>query len=107
MQIKNEIINNWFYATAYMLLLFVFSYTSILNALLHQQLSMEEEYLASQSLWFSSMVNFGLLFMVMLDYFGTNKPIGSRRFTINVVIGCFFIIALRELFFFCIRLKNV
>ena len=99
MQIKNENINNWFYAIAYMLLLFVFSYTSILNALLHQQLSMEEEYLASQSLWFSSMVNFGLLFMVMLDYFGTNRPIGSRRFTIGVVIGCFLIIALRELVF--------
>ena len=97
MQIKNENINKWRYAIAYMLLLFIFSYTSILNAVLHQQLSAQEEYFACQSLWFSSMVNFGLLFMVMLDYYGTNKPIGSKRFTVGVSIGCFLIITLREL----------
>lgn len=83
MQIKNENINKWCYAIAYMLLLFIFSYTSILNAVLHQQLSAQEEYFACQSLWFFSIVNFGLLFMVMLDYYGTNKPIGSKRFTVG------------------------
>lgn len=94
---KSENINKWCYAIAYMLLLFVFSYTSILNAVLNQQISVQEEYFASQSLWFSSMVNFGLLFMVMIDYYGTNKPMGAKRFTVGVVIGCFLIIALREL----------
>lgn len=89
--------NKWCYAITYMILLFIFSYSSILNAVMHQGLSVREEYFLSQSLWFSSMVNFGLLFMIMLDYYGTNKPIGSKRFTIGVAIGCFLIITLREL----------
>lgn len=89
--------DKWLYAIAYMSLLFLFSYATIMNAVLHECISVKNEYFSNQSLWFSSIVNFGLLFMLMLDFYGTNKRIESKKFTIGSAVGCFLIITLREL----------
>lgn len=92
-----EIVDEWSYPVGYMLLLFIFSYASILNAALSEELSFKDVYFNNQNLWFSSIVNFGLLFMLLLDCYGKSKSIVSKEFTYGLVLGCFLIITLREL----------
>lgn len=83
--LKNK--EHWWYSIVWIGFMVLFTYTPVMKSLLMLNDDTGSAYVNHQYCGISVLVNFGLLFMVLMDYVGANKRIGPKILFLTV-FGC-------------------